>query len=152
MSKQKNFASELRKIGACPEAVAWVGARDRAAFWRECPNPFWMLRYAERVGVPLRQFVRAAARLTELALHLAGEDFAVCRATIGTALVWAKHPSRQRAAWAAEAAAWAAAGVTDAATRAAAWAGARAAAMAAEDEIACADVIRRTIRLPKEAP
>lgn len=34
---------QLVRLGACPEAVRWVGDRDLATAWAECERADWML-------------------------------------------------------------------------------------------------------------
>lgn len=61
--------SELRKmlrlLGACEEAIEWVGERDLETAWAECERADWMLwlvvRMAGTEGWPTRQAVVLAA-------------------------------------------------------------------------------------------
>lgn len=39
------FRDELRKLGACPPAIVWVGKRTREEAWRDCERADWMMWY-----------------------------------------------------------------------------------------------------------
>ena len=125
------IASELSRLGACPEAVEWAGRRRIASrAWAACPRGDWLLWYAEQVGADCQDLVRAAAACASLVLHLvpAGDDRP--RLAIEAAEAWAATApgSKAQAAAAADvevaAEAWAAVGEAAAveAAAAAAWA------------------------------
>ena len=65
----------LVKMGACAEAVEWVGGRNITAAWAECERADWMLWLAGRV-VAREPVVLAACACARTALRyvLAGED------------------------------------------------------------------------------
>jgi hypothetical protein len=44
------FRDKLLFLGACHEAVAWVGDRDAATAWAESQRGDWMLWLIRRVG------------------------------------------------------------------------------------------------------
>lgn len=47
------FRAELKKLGACEDAIKWVGNKSCARAWRECPRADWMLWYVgQKVGTP----------------------------------------------------------------------------------------------------
>jgi hypothetical protein len=66
----------LADMGACDEALAWVGERTAAEAWLECPRADWLLWYAARVGVDRRRIVLAACDCARSVLPLvpSGED------------------------------------------------------------------------------
>ena len=79
----------LIKMGACEDAVAWVGERDIAAAWAECERADWMLWLAGRV-VAREPVVLAACACARTALQYvpAGEDRP--QLAIETAEAWAR--------------------------------------------------------------
>ena len=110
----------LSRIGACKEAVEWVGERDLATAWRECDRADWMLwLLAKRAGNPhwptRQQVVLAACACAETALHHVPADEPRPRIAIKTARRWANgcatidEGAAARAACAYDAAAYAAA-------------------------------------------
>ena len=79
----------LVKMGACEDAVAWVGDRDITAAWAECDRADWMLWLAGRVVArPLVVLAACACARTALRYVLAGEDRP--RVAIETAERWAR--------------------------------------------------------------
>lgn len=100
----------LERLGACEKAVMWVGDRDAATAWAECPRGDWMLWAAARAGVDRRLLVRAAAACARLVLHMVVPGEERPRKAIEAAEAWAEEPTedRRRAAAAASAAAAAA--------------------------------------------
>ena len=79
----------LVKMGACEDAVAWVGDRDITAAWAECERADWMLWLAGRVVArPLVVLAACACARTALRYVLAGEDRP--RVAIETAERWAR--------------------------------------------------------------
>jgi len=79
----------LVKMGACEDAVAWVGDRDITAAWAECERADWMLWLAGRV-VARKTVVLAACACARTALQYVptGEDRP--RVAIETAERWAR--------------------------------------------------------------
>ncbi len=74
-----NLLSYLRRCHACQPAIDWLGERDLAAAWAECPNEDWMIRlldYAE--------------------LWTAAEEEEYERVT---AVAWAEYRRMRDAAW-----------------------------------------------------
>ena len=65
--------AHLESLNACPDALAWVGDRDLATAWSECPRGDWLLWYAERAGVPRERVVLAACACARLAMRQASE-------------------------------------------------------------------------------
>lgn len=129
---QSGIRESLKKLGACPEAVQWVGERDLPTAWAECERADWMLwlcgMMAGKPGWPTRpQVVLVACLCAARALRYgpAGEDRP--RLAIEAARAWAANPT----AWAAEAAG------------AAAWA-----AWAAELKT-LADIVRAELHIPE---
>ena len=124
---------KLIKIGACSEAVYWVGDRDIKTAWAECERADWMLWYAEHTGVDQKLIVLAACACARIALKHVPTGESRPLDAIQAAEKWADDPTEinraaaEAAAWAAEAAARAAAGAAAGAAEAAAWAAAAAA-------------------------
>ena len=109
------FQDKLVSLGACPEAVEWVGDRAEAEAWAECTRPDWMvwyLRYTSGVPLPL------AVDMAEYVLRYVpgGEDRP--RAAVAAARACLEDPSEENRRAAADAAR-AAARVTRAAATAA---------------------------------
>lgn len=67
------LVDQLRDLGACSDAIAWVGDRDLAAAWAECQRGDWMLWLAARFGVDRRliEEVRTAAAAAYAAAYAA---------------------------------------------------------------------------------
>ena len=79
----------LIKMGACEDAVAWVGDRDITAAWAECQRADWMLWLAGRVVArPLVVLAACACARTVLRYVPDGEDRP--RVAIETAERWAR--------------------------------------------------------------
>ena len=79
----------LIKMGACEDAVAWVGDRDITAAWAECDRADWMLWLAGRVVArPLVVLAACACARTVLRYVPDGEDRP--RVAIETAERWAR--------------------------------------------------------------
>ena len=156
----------LISLGACREAIDWIGDRTLAQAWAECERGDWLLWYAAQSGVDILQVVRAACECARPALvHVpAGEDRPLL--AIETALRWCDGQAAadecdaagsaaraaSSAAWAAGSAAWAAgsaawaAGAAGAAGYAARAAGSAAWAAGASE---VADIIRGIIPAPE---
>ena len=134
------FAQRLKKLGACDEAVQWVGTRTRAQAIRDCKRPEWMFWFltrtcGERGSKAHCLVVRLAADCAALQYVPKGEDRP--RLAIEAARAYAANPTpenreRCRNAYAAYTAAYAAAYAYDAAAYAAA-------AYAADDAAALAE-------------
>ena len=45
------FQDYLKSIGACQDAVDWVGDRDPQTAWAECHRPDWMLWLDEKLNL-----------------------------------------------------------------------------------------------------
>ena len=89
------FRDKLVAIGACDEAVKWVGERDGATAWRECPRGDWLLWHAARVGCDRRALVRAACDCAETALMYVQEGEGRPARAIAAARAWADAPSEE---------------------------------------------------------
>ena len=148
----------LSRIGACKEAVEWVGERDLATAWRECDRADWMLwLLAKRAGNPhwptRQQVVLAACACAETALHHVPADEPRPRIAIKTARRWANgcatidEGAAARAACAYDAAAYAAACAAAACAYAA---GIAAGIAAAFDSDACADALKTMAQLVRD--
>ena len=77
----RQLKTQLKRLGACCDAVTWVGARDLATAWRECLRGDWLLWLcAKQIGEPgwptHQAVVLAACACAEVALVYvpAGED------------------------------------------------------------------------------
>jgi hypothetical protein len=135
----------LKQLGACPEAMVWLGDRTARQAWDECERPDWLLWWAGRTPVNDKvPIVRAACDIARTVLHLAPAGDDRPRLAIEAAERWCAEPSAA-ASDAASDAAWAAARAARAASdaaRAAAWAASAAAWDAASDasDVACSAV------------
>lgn len=143
---------ELIQLGACPEAIEWVGERTFEQAWADCERADWMFWYlVKRIGTPgfptHQEIVRVNCLCVRRALRFVPEGELRPLKAIEAAERWADNPTLENrktveaAAAAARAAAearsvaaveaaWAAAWVTE--TAASAWVTAWAAASAAE--------------------
>jgi hypothetical protein len=154
-------AKLLSRLGACREAIAWVGDMPSKRAWETCERGDWLLWLSARVGVDRKLVVLAACDCAELALkHVpAGENRP--REAIETARAWTRGEANieqvRDAAAAADAAAAYAAAAADAAGAAAyaaeAAADAADAAGAARTKVRrqCADLVRARIPWTKVA-
>ena len=105
---------KLDDMGACTDAIAWVGKRRNAQkAWDECPRGDWLLWYAALKGVDRKVLVLAACACARTALvHVpVGKDRPL--RAIETAEAWARGEAtidqvRKAYAAAADAAAYAA--------------------------------------------
>jgi len=159
------FADQLRNMGACPEAVEWVGTRTLEQAWATCQRGEWMAWLTHRLQLDSR---KAAADIAERVWYqvkpesrlacawaidaarrgadakemaAAGDACADAAWADARAATWAAAMAASRGdAWAAAwaAASWAAAGV-------AAWAATQASPCSARDaELAAqADIMRQ---------
>ena len=127
---KRSFADYLGSIDACEEAIEWVGERNAATAWRECPRADWLMwilgANADRPGWPTQgEVVRLACQCARRALVNvpAGEERP--RLAIEAAERWANEPTEENriaagsAAEAAGSAAYAAGNAAYAAWRAA---------------------------------
>ena len=141
----------LRKLGACEDALEWVGDRDLATAWEECERSDWLLwglgQMIGRKGWPTQcDLVRLAALCARRALrHIPKTNAAYLPAkrAIQAALTWADDPrddNRRAAAAAADAAA------------AAAWPAASAAAAWRSEHLALCRLIRKHVTIPARLP
>ena len=165
------MANDLQKrlagLGACDDALTWIGNRTLSRAWAECERADWMLWIASRLdgrcGWPdLTVVVRAACSCAARSLRYVKSGDHRPRNAIRAARRWARNPSEKNKAAAASAATAAAAAAgsraaTAAATAAGSWAAASAAAEAgsaaeAAEHRAMCKIIRRIIkpgRLPR---
>ncbi len=81
-------ANDLKNLGACCEAIVWVGARDVADCWPICERGDWMIWLAKRVDVDERVVTLAKCGCARLALPYARGDAA--RIAIETAEAWTR--------------------------------------------------------------
>jgi len=70
----ESLSDWCERVGACPEAVDWVGTRDWQAAWDECERGDWMLwALALKVGAPgwptKQQIVLCACDIAETVLE-----------------------------------------------------------------------------------
>jgi hypothetical protein len=66
---------ELKSLGACQEAINWVGSRSRKRAWLECERGDWMLWYLEKTqSLPKETWVRLAVAFARSVLHLVPEN------------------------------------------------------------------------------
>lgn len=61
------FQEQLRALGACKEAKAWVGDRTAAQAWAACPVGPWMVWLADALGLWGEQRKNAHLRETDSA-------------------------------------------------------------------------------------
>lgn len=64
---QRPAAEYLRRLGACPESLGWVGERTIAEMWSQCEHPDWMLWLAARLNVPRAKMWEANWRACQVA-------------------------------------------------------------------------------------
>ena len=151
----KTLMRNLRRLGACSEAVEWANTQpDPETLWRGCHRGDWMLWLAARAGVRRQDVVLAACACARLALSRVTVGEERPRIAIETAEAWARgdagvtlaqvRAAADAAAYAADAAADAAAYAAAYASDAAAYAAAAAAARAATRS-ACASLVRERI-------
>jgi len=125
------FADQLRAMGACADAVAWVGSRTAEQAWAKCERGDWMAWLTQRLDLDSR---RVAADIAERVWHLVRpKSRLACAWAIDCARRGADKDERNAAGAAAGDAAGDAAG---GAAGDAAWAAARAAAWAAARDAA----------------
>jgi len=127
----KTLKEQLTKLGACPEAVKWVGDTTLQQAWQTCERTDWMLwlcgKMVDKPGWPTRQdLVLAACDCARTALRYVPDGETRPLAAIETAERW----TRGEATIAEVEAARAEAGAAREAS-AKAWASARAAERAA---------------------
>jgi hypothetical protein len=141
----KLLLSRLEKLGACSDAVTWIGNRDLKTAWEECPRADWLLWLAGKSKKLTRQQLVIAACVcarSSLQWVTAGEERP--RLAIEAAEKWTRGEATleevRKAAYAAYAAYAAdaanAAGAAGAAAEAARAAGAAARAAGAAAEAA----------------
>jgi hypothetical protein len=143
----------LIDLGACPDAIKWIGRRRSAAkAWAECPRGDWMLwllaRTIGRTTDGRRRVVSAACECARLALpYVSAGDLRPLRA-VETAEAWAAGQVPLQEVRLASAAAYAAASAAAAAyaAYAADAAGAKRDAVLAQ----CANIVRRHFPSPPQ--
>ena len=119
------FAKQLRRLGACPGAIEWVGDREFDKAWTSCENICWMFWLAKKLRVDPKLLVQIACRCARLVLHLVpkGEErpreaieaaegwlegkVSVEEVQVVNDAAWAAIQAVKVDAWAARAAAWA---------------------------------------------
>lgn len=81
------FRQKLIAIGACDDAVAWVGGRTLGRAWAECERPGWMVWLCWKAGLADHPGLRlAAADIAESVWHLVPFDAQLaCAWAIGAA-------------------------------------------------------------------
>ncbi len=65
---QVKFTTRLKELGACRNAIKWVGRRGLKLAWRDCQRGDWMLRLAEKLGVDKKLIVQAACDCAQTVL------------------------------------------------------------------------------------
>ena len=140
-----NLNESLVNVGACSDAVKWVGNKSAALAWRTCKRGDWMLWLVVRV-CEQRVAVLCACECARTALRYVpkGEDRP--RLAIGAAERWAADPTEINGAAAAAAARAAGDGTWGAAGAAGyTWAAAGDAARAKAHKTMCGLMRRRLI-------
>ena len=66
----KILRTHLTRLRACQEAVDWLGERDLATCWTECPRGDWLLWLGWSTRVDRKLLVKAACRCAALALPI----------------------------------------------------------------------------------
>ena len=60
--RRRKFHKQLKQLGACSEATAWVSLHPKTKgaeeIWNDCEHPGWLLWLAARVGLPRTLVVR----------------------------------------------------------------------------------------------
>ena len=164
--ENKKLLSLLRGLGACEEAIIWVADRNLQATWDECERADWLLwlcgKMVDKPGWPTRrQVVLAACDCAETALKFVPKGEKRPKKAIKTARAWVAccatlEEVRAAAADAATAATAAAADYAAAATAAAdaayaaTAAGYAAAATRTKALKRMADIVRKTLFVPKD--
>ena len=63
-----SFHDKLIELGACEEAIQWVGDRTLEEAWTDCHRGDWMLWLADEIHVNRKLIVKAACACARLAL------------------------------------------------------------------------------------
>lgn len=84
------FKEHLIELGACDEAVEWVGRRGIRRAWTECEHGGWMMWLLAKTGFDQKAFVLIASSCAERALVRVptGEDRPA--KAIATARAWTR--------------------------------------------------------------
>jgi hypothetical protein len=82
------FKDQLEGLGACKEAVEWVGDRDLTTAWEECVRGDWMLWLAARLKVGRKLVALAACDCAEPSLKFLREDEGRPAAALGCVRAW----------------------------------------------------------------
>ena len=154
--------SRLEKFEACDEATEWVGEKDLATAWAECPRGDWMLWFAARAGVDRKLLVMAACACARTALRFVPDGELRPLQAIEAAESWCRdeatidqvQAAAHAAYYAASHAAYAAYADTAAAYAYYAYYAAAADAATAARTVAraeCADLVRGIIKLDELA-
>ena len=64
----KTINEQLKSLGACPEAIRWVGDLNLSQAWDQCQRGDWMLWYIAKIGVDKKLVVMAACKCARLSL------------------------------------------------------------------------------------
>jgi hypothetical protein len=84
------FARQLQLLGACEDAIEWVGKRSLKVAWRQCEEPqwqFWLLKHSEG-------WSRAA--LNRCLLDIMADALESARKVAGTEPYWARVEAAHR--------------------------------------------------------
>ena len=85
-----SLTQHLRELDACSSAIEWVGDRDPATAWAECPRGDWLLWVAGRLGADRRTIVLAACACARDALRFVPSGETRPLAAIETAERWVR--------------------------------------------------------------
>jgi hypothetical protein len=84
-----SFKDELITLGACKEAIKWVGDKPRFEVWETCRRGDWMLWVASKKNVDRKLLVLAACDCAELAdKYLNDKSREPARKAIAMARAW----------------------------------------------------------------
>jgi len=64
---------DLIAMDACQKIIDWVGNRDLATAWAECPDATWMLWYAETKKIDKKLFAECALTCAKTVLQSASQ-------------------------------------------------------------------------------
>ena len=64
---------DLIAMDACQKIIDWVGDRDLATAWAECPDATWMLWYAETKKIDKKLFAECALTCAKTVLQSASQ-------------------------------------------------------------------------------
>ena len=136
------FSCQLYRLGACYEAIKWVGDKEFEEAWASCEDMDWMFWLAEKLKVDSKLSIQAACRCARLVLHLVLKGEERPKRAVETIEAWLEGRASIEEIQAASEAAWIA---SCAATRAAC------VTCAVEAAKAVCDAVWVTVRTPKVA-